>query len=335
MAKHEKRIIVSVSRRTDIPAFYAEWFMNRVRAGYCLVPNPMNPTQVSCVHLHESRVLAFVFWTRNPRPLMQYLDELNSFGFEGRYYFNFTLMNNPRAIDTKGPSRDEAIRTFRELAGRIGAERVIWRYDPIVLSNITPPDFHLEQFKYIAQALEGSTKRCVISLVDNYKKIKERFAALKKQGVLITQGRQSDPNKATEVADMLTEMARLAHTHGMEIQSCAEPYDLSSYSIAHGKCIDDAYMRNVLGIQVPDLKKDAAQREHCGCVESRDIGAYDTCLFGCQYCYATTSFETAAANYRTHDPSSPMLFGQPTEEARSRCKDVSPNQSQLKQKQLF
>lgn len=161
-------MIISASRRTDIPAFYAAWFMNRVRAGYCTVPNPFNRNQISYISLCPQDVDVIVFWTRNPRPLFTALDELDSQGY--RYYLQFTVMDNPRIIDPKSPPVAIAIKTFKALAERVGSDRVIWRYDPIVLSAVTDPAFHLSCYTTIAKQLRGYTTRSVISVMDVYKK---------------------------------------------------------------------------------------------------------------------------------------------------------------------
>ena len=149
-------MIISASRRTDIPAFYAPWFMNRMRAGYCTVPNPFNRSQVSRISLRPEDVDVIVFWTRNPRPLLPALDELDDRGY--RYYFQYTLLDNPRTLDPKSPPVDAAIATFQTLAERIGPARVIWRYDPSVLSSATGADFHLERYARIAAALRQGVK---------------------------------------------------------------------------------------------------------------------------------------------------------------------------------
>ena len=150
-------MILSVSRRSDIPAFYAEWFIRRVRAGYCLVPNPFYPQQVTQISLAPQDVEVIVFWTRNPRPLFPYLAELDERGY--RYYFQYTLLNNPRAIDPKVPAMATAIQTFRELAERIGPQKVIWRYDPIVFTQLTDEAFHRQSYERIAQSLQGQIGR--------------------------------------------------------------------------------------------------------------------------------------------------------------------------------
>jgi hypothetical protein len=296
-------MIISASRRTDIPAFYAQWFMNRVRAGYCTVPNPFNPSQVTTISLRPEDVDVIVFWTRNPRPMFRHLEELDRRGY--RYYFQYTLLDNPRLLDRKGPPVVASLDTFRELAGRIGPERVIWRYDPIVFSNLTDTRFHQETYARIARALRGHTYRSVISLLDMYRKLDKRLHALAGQGVEVVDY-DGKPDQCFD--ELMHTMVGAAHQNGMDLFSCAETRDLQVYGIRPGKCIDDDYIRDVFGLEVSH-RKDPSQRAACGCVVSRDIGIYETCLFGCQYCYATGSFERARLNYQAHDPRSPSLLG--------------------------
>jgi hypothetical protein len=297
-------MIISASRRTDIPKYYTEWFMNRIRAGFCTVPNPYNPEQVSYVSLLPEDVDVIVFWTRDPRPLMPYLTELDLMGF--RYYFQFTLTAYPRVLDPFLPDQAEQIDTFRALASQIGSHKVIWRYDPIVFSNITDYDYHQSHFEHLASVLAGYTRRCVISILDLYSKTSLRLAKLRESGVLI----QSTPEKDERFGWLLESLVRTAGRYDMVLQSCAEEMDLTRYGIQPGKCIDDNYIADVFGIEVSH-RKDPGQRPTCGCVESKDIGAYDTCLHGCQYCYATLSQKVALQNFRAHDPKSPSLLGRP------------------------
>jgi hypothetical protein len=297
-------MIISASRRTDIPAFYSEWFTNRIRAGECTVPNPFNRGQVSTVSLSPKDVDVIVFWTRNPRPLLPHLAELEERGY--RYYFQYTLLDNPRAIDPKSPPVEAAIKTFRELAGMIGPQRVIWRYDPIVLSGATPPDFHAGAHRRIAEALAGCAGRNVISIVDIYRKAQKRLGQVRRQGIAIEEVKADALPPA--MGDLLLQLAATARANGMEITSCAEEMDLRPYGIQPGKCVDDDYVARTFGLRLPN-KKDPSQRAACGCVVSKDIGMYDSCLFGCQYCYATSSFETARQNYEEHNPCSPSLVG--------------------------
>lgn len=296
-------MIISASRRTDIPAFYSEWFINRIRAGYCTVPNPFNRKQVSYVSLEPDDVEVIVFWTRNAKPLMPYLDELDELGF--KYYFQYTVLDYPKLIDNKTPPLASSIKTVKELSKRIGHERIIWRYDPIVFSEETGGSFHLSKYEEIAKALKGHTFRSVVSIVDFYSKISKRLKDLKEQGIEIV---NYQSRTSTHFDSLMSSLVHVAKQNGMEIFSCAEIIDLSSYGISPGKCVDDVLIGKIFGIDTSH-NKDAAQRKECGCVESKDVGMYDTCLFGCQYCYASRSFERAKINFEKHDPKSPSLIG--------------------------
>jgi len=293
-------MIISASRRTDIPAFYAAWFLNRIRAGFCTVPNPFNSRQVSQVSLKPEEVDVIVFWTRNPQPLMPHLAELDDRGFH--YYFQYTLMNNPRSLDPLSPPVDTAIKHFQNLSELIGPEKIIWRYDPIVFGETTDTEFHRRTFALIARALRNHTRRSMVSIVDVYKKNQKRLQGFSKPGSDLDGSAQND------VAGLMPAIADMAQGNGMEIFSCAEEIDLKAYGIHPGKCVDDIYVKETFGMDVTH-RKDPAQRKACGCVVSRDIGMYDSCLFGCQYCYATSSFEKAKINHRKHDPAAPSLLG--------------------------
>ena len=296
-------MIISASRRTDIPAFYAKWFIHRIREGFCTVPNPFNPHQVSRISLKPRDVDVIVFWTRNPAPLIPYLKELDELGY--RYYFQYTLLNNPKELDRNGPGFERSLDTFQRLSQKVGADRVIWRYDPIVLTEKTGMRFHMETYREIAEQLRGFTRRSVISLMDPYRKIQKRMDELEKKGLKVIDLQDS---KGSRFGTLMRTLAETAYENGMELLSCAEEVELSNYGIKPGKCIDDEYIKKLFDIDVKD-KKDPSQRKACGCVMSRDIGMYDTCLFGCQYCYATSSFERVRKNHAQHDPNSPSLVG--------------------------
>jgi len=296
-------VIISASRRTDIPAFYPRWLIHRIRAGYCVVPNPFNCQQAARISLRPEDVEVIAFWTRNPRPLFPYLKELDERGF--RYYFQYTLMNNPRKIDPASPAVEAAIATFQELARRVGPARVIWRYDPLIFTTLTDSDFHLQQYTRIASALHGSTFRSVISIMDEYPKAQQRLQQMSLSGAQLLR-----PDISTEgwARGCIEGLVSCAASNGMEIVSCAEAQALLPLGVRAGKCIDDEYIQRVFGIQV-DATKDPHQRKLCGCVRSKDIGMYDSCLFGCRYCYATQNFATARKNYTHHQPDSPSLIG--------------------------
>lgn len=304
-------MIVSCSRRTDIPAFYTPWLMNRIAAGYCRVPNPFNPHQISRVALTPDAVDAIVFWTRHPEPLLPCLDTLDAMGF--RYYFLYTLMDNPTLLDPNLPPLAQRIDVFRRLASRLGLDRVIWRYDPVVISNITDGAFHLQTFERLSAALEGWTRQVIVSFVDLYPGVKRRLAPLAKQGVRI-----AVPDDGL-VADLIPAMTAVARDRGMTMKSCAEKRDLARFGVPPGRCIDDGLLRRLFGIVVPG-GRDAGQRKRCRCVKSRDIGVYGTCRFGCRYCYAASGDGRRQAS-RRHDPSGECLvpltpgFRVPTETA--------------------
>jgi len=297
-------MLISASRRTDIPAFYADWFMNRLEAGFVLTRNPFNSSQIRRVELRPDAVEAIVFWTRNPTRLLPYLDRIDALGY--RYYFQFTLTGYPRALERATPALPRAIRVFRHLSERLGPKRVIWRFDPILLTNLTPPAELLRLFAFLARALEGHTRRVVISFADLTPRI---TANLRKVPELTWQEITDQPVQLFELAARLAEQAR---AHGMQIQTCAEPLELGQLGITRGKCIDEVLLGELFDLRLSPAK-DPGQREACCCIRSVDIGAYDSCPHGCIYCYASTRQQATLANYRRHDPLSPFLVGTATE----------------------
>ena len=294
----DRRMIISASRRTDVPAFYTEWFMNRIREGYCCVPNPVNPAQVSRVSLVPEDVDAIVFWTRNPEPLMSHLAELDARGFS--YVFLYTVLDCPPLLDPGMGPLDTRLAAFRQLADHVRTERVAWRYDPIVLSTKTPPAFHEDAYGRIAEQLRGATTRSIISFVDIYRKLKRRLKQLEEQGCRIAEPTVED------LAELMPPIVKAAAVNGMSLQSCAEALDLATFGVLPGNCIDDGWLANALGVTVK-AKKDSSQRVACGCVASRDIGCYDTCLHGCAYCYASSSLARAKVNRAVHNPEGSQL----------------------------
>lgn len=293
-------MIISASRRTDIPAFYSPWFLDRVRQGFLLTRNPFNAHQVSRISLCPEDVDAIIFWTRNAEKIIGHLPELDDRGF--KYYFQYTITGYPRSLEKSVPSPHLAIETFKLLSDRIGSGRVIWRYDPILASNLVEIDEHKRLFSKIAALLHGKTKRVVVSFADFYKKTERNLKAV--EGLHYSDILQ-DGNNAFELA---RELAEIAKQYGMEIQSCAEAIDLSSAGIKHGKCIDDDLLKSEFGLFL-DGAKDKGQREECGCIKSVDIGQYNTCAHGCTYCYATFNQTSVAKNKKLHDPQSPFLVG--------------------------
>lgn len=293
-------MIISASRRTDIPAFYTPWFMNRIREGFILTRNPYNANQVSRICLLPENVDAIVFWTRNPKMLMTHLDELDQLGF--KYYFQYTITGYPRLLEKTVPRPQKAIQTFIELSDKIGSDKVIWRYDPILLSNIVDINEHKRVFNKIASMLEGRTKKVIISFSDFYKKTIKNLSAIDGLDYFdIT-------SNETILNDLVSHMAETAKKYNMRIETCSEYVDLSKLGIGHAKCIDGELINSLFNISV-DKGKDMSQREDCGCIKSVDIGSYNTCLHECAYCYATFNNKTVHANKSKHDPKSPFLIG--------------------------
>jgi hypothetical protein len=286
--------IISASRRTDIPAFYSEWFMNRIRAGFCHWSNPFSG-QVYRISLRPEDVRAIVFWTRNPAPLIPRLPELTN---TYKISFHYTLIGYGRPLESHNPAVETALDTFCALSDVLSPDFVMWRYDPIVISCITPPGYHLERFAYLAERLAGATRRCTYSFIDFYNKTKRNLNRL--------DGITFEELAPPERVDLLARMAEIAARHGIELVSCCEDVP----GIRRGGCIDLDLIRRVTGeadLTIPDRPT----RPHCGCIESVDIGSYDTCLFGCAYCYATKDRAAALQRHAEHDPQDSILIRPP------------------------
>ena len=287
-------MILSVSRRTDIPAFYSDWFFNRLKEGFVLVRNPMNIHQVSRIVLSPEVIDCIVFWSKNPRPMLARLDELKDY----MYYFQFTINAYDKGLEAGVPKKEGIISTFRELSGKIGKKRVIWRYDPILLTEQMDKEYHYRYFEEIAKRLSGYTETCVISFVDLYKKTQ--------QNLKDTTAREPSMN---EMIEMAARLFVIAHRYGIAVQTCAEEIALESVGVKHGRCIDNALIEDLLGVKLV-VSKDPNQRKECGCVQSIDIGEYNTCAHGCKYCYANFKEGVVARNRAAHNPLSPLLVGE-------------------------
>ncbi|OEH91132.1 DUF1848 domain-containing protein [Bacillus solimangrovi] len=299
-------MIISASRRTDIPAFYSVWFMNRIDEGYYVKVNPFNAKQRKVVSLTPENVTCFVFWTKNPKPLMKYLDKLDQLGYY--YYFQFTLNDYPKELEPYLPSISSRVNIFKELSRKIGKDKVIWRYDPIILSNVTDVDFHIKKFKELADELKGYTNRVVISFVDMYGKTKNKFKRLEETYDLEFMN-LLDPHYHATLNYLASSLSKIARENNLEIQTCAEKIDLDEYDIPHGACIDQSIVSKIVIGEQNQLNKDKNQRKECLCVISEEMGTYDTCKFNCSYCYAVKSEKAVNKTVQKHDPHSPVLIG--------------------------
>lgn len=264
-------MIISASRRTDIPAFYSEWFYHRLKEGYVEICNPRNPHQVSRILMNREVIDCIVFWTKNPENMLPRLSELHDFN----YYFQFTLTPYNQQIETHVPNKERVIETFRKLSAQIGPHRVIWRYDPIMMTEEVDVDYHLRNFECMASRLKSHTHTCVISFLDMYKKTQRNIKNIHGRELTIQ-----------EIETLCRHFSEIAKNCGIEIQTCAEEVDLDLRGIKHGSCIDPVLIENLTGKKI-QTTKDKNQRKACGCIQSTDIGQYNTCKHGCVYCYAT------------------------------------------------
>lgn len=294
-------MIISASRRTDIPALYAEWLGRRLDAGFCEVPNPFNARQVQRISLAPADVDAIVFWTRHARPLFPLLPRLVTQGF--RFYFQYTITAYGRPLELRTPPVDVAVRTFRALAERLPPGAVVWRYDPILVGPAFPLAFHVARFAELARALEGAARRVVVSVVELYRKTERRVGALYVWGEELARAPEASP----ETPELLSRLKGIADAHGMVIEACGREADYAPLGIAKTRCVDDRLLHELFGGTWPSAK-DRGQRPACRCIPSKDIGMTDTCTFGCAYCYATRSDTLARARYRAHDPRSARLY---------------------------
>lgn len=302
-------MIISASRRTDIPAFYSDWFLNRIKEGFVLVRNPMNFRQVSQVNLSPDVVDCIVFWTKNPQPMINRLSQLAGYN----YYFQFTLTPYDNTIETNVPDKKCLIKTFQELSARIGRDKVIWRYDPILLTNKFDVKHHVKWFEFLANELNGHTKKCVVSFIDMYKKTERNL-----KGIDLV------PMSEELMKEVAHHLSLISKKYNLQLEACCEDIDLTQYGIEPGKCIDDELISKIIGKKL-DIKKDPNQRLSCGCVQSIDIGAYNTCQHRCLYCYANFNNALVDKNVRLHSTKSPLLYGSLEEEDKVSIRKVSSN----------
>jgi hypothetical protein len=298
-------VVVSASRATDIPAFYGEWFANRLRAGYCIWRNPFNGRE-QYVSFEKTRV--FVFWTKYAAPFEPVLDLLDARGIH--YYFLHTLNDYAACgLEPGVPSLSDRVAGFIRLSDRLGAARVCWRFDPLVLVPGAGAAELLARVEALGRQLAGHTERLIISFVDivRYRSVQRNLA---RSGV------ETREWTLDEMRPFSRELARMASGWGMAVRTCAEDADLGEFGVLPSACIDGVLMRTcwpedvALGEFLDGLgprRKDSGQRSACGCLPAKDIGHYNTCRFGCSYCYACHSPAQVAAAVGRHDPEAESL----------------------------
>lgn len=315
-------LVISASRATDIPAFHAKWFMNRLRAGYCLWENAFNAHQRCYVSFEKCKV--FVFWSKNPQALMPYLSEVEERGYQ--YYFQYTLNNyEQKGLEPRIPRLAQRIATFQELSERIGKHRVIWRFDPVILGNTLTVESVLERIQHLAEQLAPHTEKLVFSFLDMYKKTGNN---LKKLDPLL---RPPDAEEARRLAEGIAQINKGLGSP-LTLATCAEELNVASLGIGHNKCVDPELLlrlcpasselrtmyarrfslqlgglRSVAGTCGVGSVKDRGQRSACGCAPSKDIGRYNTCMHLCAYCYANRSKIDAIKGINATDSNSEHL----------------------------
>ena len=300
-------MIISASYKTDIPAFYGEWFMARLRAGHCRMVNPYGG-QVYRVPLDVRAVDGFVFWTRNLGPFLGPLSEVRDRGYP--FVVQQTITGYPRALDASTIGTGRAIGHLRRVGQRFGPRVPVWRYDPVVATSLTPPHWHRRNFAELARALAGVVDEVVVSFAQIYRKTARNMAA-----AAGARGFAWNDPEAGEKRDLLAAFADTAAAHGMVLSLCGQPELIAGGAgeaqcidarCIDARCIDARRLGDVAGRPIAAQAK--PHRKTCACVASRDIGAYDTCPHGCVYCYAVESQDRAKRRHRQHDPGGEFLF---------------------------
>ena len=286
-------MILSASRRTDIPQFYSDWFFNRLKEGYACVRNPMNSHQISRIDLSPEQVELIVFWTKNPEPMLRRLPELKGIPC----YIHFTLTGYGRDVEPRMPDKKHLIEVFQKTADQVGKDCMAWRYDPIFFNDRYTEKYHLHAFEEIACRVGGFADKVIISFLDMY-------------GKTVRNMRGIETEKLEEEQMLKTggKLAAIAGKYGLRIEACGEKADLSPAGVARGSCIDSAVVERLLAGPVK-RKKDKNQRMECGCMESVEIGTYDTCMSGCRYCYANDSLSAVERQRLLYEVNSPLLCG--------------------------
>lgn len=286
-------MIINTGGRTDTVQYYTDWLMRRFEEGYALTRNPLFPTKVNRYELDPKVVDCVVFCSKNYQPILPRLHEITD---RFNTYFHYTITAYGRNIEPGVPPIDESMATLIELSQLVGRQRVSWRYDPVLLTRDYTIQRHLETFDRMARVLAPHIDRCVFSFVEMYKKLRFNMPEL-------------IPLSVEDMDELARGLGSIAATYGMRIQTCGTNGDFSRYGIQSSGCMTLDILGEANGVAFKN-RKHKGMRQGCHCIESRDIGAYDTCLNGCKYCYANQTPQKAIENYKLHDPASPLLLGQ-------------------------
>lgn len=288
-------MILNTGSRTDIPAYYSDWFYNRIKEGYVLVRNPYYPSQITKYMLNPQVIDIMVFCTKNPLPMLDRISLLSQFN---TFWF-VTITPYGKEIEPCVPQKEQVIDSFCRLSQVIGRKRMSWRYDPVFITDKYSVEYHIEQFGQMAEALSGYTDQCVVSFIDLYEKTKRNFPGIQR----VTNQEQERLTDA---------FARIARKNGLQIHLCCENADLVRENVDADGCMSKAVLEKALGCKLDVPKKKTARME-CSCLLGADIGAYNTCSHGCLYCYANYDRETVIKNRKLHNAASPLLIGEVSE----------------------
>jgi len=284
-------MIINTGQRTDIPAFYSDWFANRLKEGFVCVRNPYYPDQVSRYRLDPSVVDVIGFCTKNPEPMFKYMNLLNNYG----QYWYVTITPYGRDVEPNVKDKHVILDDFKRLSSTVGINSIGWRYDPIFITDKYSTGYHIRAFEKMAAALEGYTETAVISFIDLYAKVKRNFPHARE----VTRDERALIGKT---------FVEIASSHGMTLKTCAEGNDLAAFGADCGGCMKISDYEKAIGKRLDAPKKKGARAE-CACYLSCDIGAYNTCKHLCKYCYANADQEKVFSESRGHDPNSPFLIG--------------------------
>ena len=285
-------MIINTGQRTDIPAFYSKWFMNRIREGYVLVRNPYYPSLVTKFLLNPDVVDVIGFCTKNPRPMFKYLDELKPFG----QFWYISITGFDKDIEPNVPSIDQVIEDFKFLSYKVGKNAIALRYTPIIINEKYTLQRHIDTFEYITSKLEGYTSLAVFGFVDIYDKLKRNHPEI------------IDCDDSLKII-IAKEFLKIANKHHMELRLCSKEKGLSSYGIDVNGCMRLEDYERAIGFSLTPTKKMEARRGYCTCYLSNDIGSYNSCLHLCSYCYANGNPNLVLSNFKKHDEDSPFLIG--------------------------
>ena len=305
-------MIISASYKTDIPAFYGAWFRKRLAAGHCKMVNPYGG-QVYRVSLSRDVVDGFVFWTKNLGPFLDTLAAVHARGYP--FIVQYTITGYPRALEFSVVDDEQAVAHMQLLAAQYGPRAAVWRYDPILFTSLTPPDFHRRTFARLARALEGATDEVVVSFAHIYRKTQRNLDRAADRSGFVWDDPDADPKRT-----LVAELAQVARAHGLRLTLCAQR-PLLVPGVAEARCVDAARLAAVAGRPIAARLK--GNRPDCLCYQSRDIGAYDTCPHGCVYCYAVQNRDVARRRYTAHDPEGEFLFS-PRHSARGSAVHAGP-----------